>query len=240
MAKIRVLVVEDKMLIAEDIASRLMKHAMDIVGICDSGEEAIKLAKDLRPDLVLMDIELSGRMDGIEAAGIIQEKQDTSIIYLSDFADEKTVSRAKRTLPDNYLSKPFNEADLVRAIELAFHRSLIQSQWSRNTVSNNFVFLRIENQTFVKIAIDDILYLKAERSYCQVITINETHLLSTHMGQVFEELGHPNFLRVHRSYVININKITHLEGNIVMLGNHEVQIGKEYREELMSRLKIIK
>lgn len=240
MAKIKVLVVEDKMLIAEDIASRLAKHAMEVVAVCDHGEEAVKMAEDLMPDLILMDIELAGKMDGIEAATIIQSRQEASIIYLSDFVDAKTVNRAKLTLPDNYLAKPFNEADLVRAIELAFHRTRYPARKHQGPVSRDYVFLRTDSQAFVKIATDDILYLKADRAYCKVITTEATFVLSKSMNQVFEELSNNDFLRVHRSYVINLNKITHLEGNVVSLGTHEVQISKEQREELMSRLKIIK
>src|SRR6218665_168381 len=120
MEKIKVLIVEDKLLTAEDIALRLKEHNMEVVGICTSGEQAVEEAISTKPDLILMDVELDGAMDGISAAQVISQQQSVPIIYLSDFTDSRTLDRAKKTLPANYLTKPFNEADLIRAIDLAF------------------------------------------------------------------------------------------------------------------------
>jgi chemotaxis response regulator CheB len=98
MEKIKVLIVEDKLLIAEDVAARLEKHSMEVVAICSSGEEAIEKAKNKNPDLILMDIELAGAMDGISAAQSILQHQFIPVIYLSDYTDNKTLERAKKTL----------------------------------------------------------------------------------------------------------------------------------------------
>ena len=119
MSKIKVLVVEDSALIAEDIAYKLGKHHFEVMEIFDKGEDALEFLKKNEPDLVLLDIKLAGALDGISTGYIIQNNYTLPIIYLSDLADAETLHRAKQTRPSNYLTKPFNEADLVRAIDLA-------------------------------------------------------------------------------------------------------------------------
>jgi DNA-binding LytR/AlgR family response regulator len=238
MEKIKVLIVEDKLLIAEDIASRLEKHAMEVVAICSSGEEAIEKAKNKNPDLILMDIELSGAMDGISTAQTILQQQSVPVIYLSDYTDKKTLDRAKKTQPANYLTKPFHEADLIRAIDLAFSNT-------RNTpvTSNRLsrpIFLRTESQVYIKLDLSEILYLEADRSYCKVITETRTFTLSTSMNNVYEQLNHDDFVKVHRSHIVNVSQITSLDGNGIRIGETVIQMSKEYRDDLMRLLKIIR
>lgn len=238
MEKIKVLIVEDKLLIAEDIAQRLEKHSLEVVDICSGGEEAIEKAKSKNPDLILMDIELSGAMDGISAAQIISQQQSVPIIYLSDYTDHKTLDRAKKTQPANYLTKPFNEADLIRAIDFAFSNArpipATGNQFSKP------VFVRTESQVYIKLDLQEILYLEADRSYCRVITTTRSFTLSTSMNNVYEQLNHDDFVKVHRSHIVNVNRITSLNGNSIKIGDIEIQMSKEYRDSLMRLLKIIR
>lgn len=242
MEQIKVLIVEDKLLIAEDIAAKLRKHNLDVIGIHDRGEDALAGLDEGLPDLILMDINLAGELDGIETARRIQEKHVIPIIYLSDYTDSNTVNRAKQTLPANFLSKPFQEPDLVRAIEIAFHnaRANQPSAVSAPTLLPEHVFLRTDNQSFIKLAYNDILFLEAAKVYCVVVTKDKRHTLSTAMNHIHEQLDNPDFVRVHRSYVINVNNITSLEGNVVHIGEHEIQMSKDYKDALMAQLKFIK
>ena len=241
MEKIKVLVVEDKALVAEDIVARLRNHGMDIVGSCDTGEEAVAYAKDKHPDLILMDIELAGDMDGIAATQAIHKVEDIPVIYLSDYTDDKMVERAKKTMPAGYLSKPFNEAELVRAIDIAFYNATHKRKPERGLLLNDRVFLRTENQSYIKLSLEEIIYLKASRSYCDVVTAEKIHVISNNMGNVNEQINSKDFVKVHRSHIINVNKITAINGNVIELGEqHEVQMSKEYGDELKSRLKFIK
>jgi DNA-binding LytR/AlgR family response regulator len=238
MEKIKVLIVEDKLLIAEDIAQRLEKHSLEVVDICSSGEEAIEKAKHKNPDLILMDIELSGAMDGISAAQIISQQQSVPIIYLSEYTDSKTLDRAKKTQPANYLTKPFNEADLVRAIDFAFSNAR-----PVHATGNRFaqpVFVRTESQVYIKLDVQEILYLEADRSYCKVIASTRTFTLSTSMNNVYEQLDHEDFVKAHRSFIVNVSRITSLDGNSIKIGDTEIQMSKEYRDNLMRHLKIIR
>jgi signal transduction histidine kinase len=122
MEKIRILVVEDEVAIAEEIIDRLEGMGFYIPGTATSGEDAIKKAEEGRPDLVLMDIKLKGEMDGIEAAGQIRRRLDVPIVYLTAYSDRTTLERAKVTEPFGYVIKPFDDRDLEVSIEMALHK----------------------------------------------------------------------------------------------------------------------
>lgn len=122
MSKAKVMIVEDESIIAEDIADSLESIGYSIVGIVSSGEEAIVLAGKLQPDLVLMDIMLQGEMDGIAAAEQIKSSYQIPAIYLTAYADEKTLERVKDTNPLGYIVKPFEEKNLHLTIQIALQR----------------------------------------------------------------------------------------------------------------------
>jgi DNA-binding LytR/AlgR family response regulator len=237
---IKVLIVEDKSIIAEDVAVRLRRHGIDVTGICSSGEEAIAFAKVNELDLIIMDIELGGAIDGISAASLILEDQNVSIIYLTEHTDPRTMDRARKTFPANYLTKPFNEDDLVRAVELAFNNAgRITVSDNKNPLSTD-IFIKTDAQVFKKLAFDDILCLQAERAYCKVVTAEQEFVLATSMNHIHEQLNNVDFVRVHRSSIVNLKRVTALNGNVIRLGEHEVLMSKEYRENFMKFLKIVK
>ena len=117
----RILVVEDQRLIAADIESTLKKLGYVVVDNVSSGEDAISKSDQMRPDLVLMDVRLRGEIDGIQAAEIIRVRFNVPVVYMTAYADEETIVRAKKTAPFGYLVKPFNERELRATIEVAFY-----------------------------------------------------------------------------------------------------------------------
>jgi PAS domain S-box-containing protein len=118
----RVLIAEDESLIAEELQDRLNRMGLTVAAVVASGEDAIARARELLPDLVLMDIRLKGHLDGIEAAACLREQFNIPVIYLTAHSDDATINRAKRTGPVGYLLKPFAERELSVTIELALHR----------------------------------------------------------------------------------------------------------------------
>jgi diguanylate cyclase (GGDEF)-like protein/PAS domain S-box-containing protein len=122
MATAKILIVEDESIVAEDIKSSLQNMGYDVPSIAPTGEEAVKKAREIRPDLVLMDIVLRGDMNGIEAAGKIISCCNIPVIYLTAYSDMDTLDRAKITEPFGYIVKPFNERELHSAIEIAFYK----------------------------------------------------------------------------------------------------------------------
>jgi len=123
-----ILVVEDEAIVAADIEMKITSLGYTVSAVATSGEGALALAPETRPALVLMDVHLDGRMDGIDAAIAIRERYRTPVIFVTAFADRKTLDRAKLAQPFGYLVKPFGERDLQVAIEMALGRQEIETR----------------------------------------------------------------------------------------------------------------
>jgi PAS domain S-box-containing protein len=123
MEQATILVVEDETIVAKDIQCSLQRLGYHVPSTATSGEEAIRKAGELKPDLVIMDIVLKGRMDGVETAQHLQHQFDVPVVYLTAYADRQTLDRVKTTTPAGYMLKPFQPTELRTTIELALHRS---------------------------------------------------------------------------------------------------------------------
>ena len=128
MSEKRILVVEDEAIVAMDIQVNLENLGYIVPVMVSSGEEALKKAEEFRPDLVLMDIMLKGDMDGIDAADRIRSDLDIPVVYLTAYADDDTLSRAKITEPFGYIVKPFTERELHSTIEMAIYRHRAETE----------------------------------------------------------------------------------------------------------------
>jgi len=128
MANIQIMVVEDEMIVAEDIKRSLLNMGYEVPAIVSSGEEAVKMAEETRPDLILMDILLKGVMDGIEAASQIHSALNIPFIYLTAYANDAIIERAKKTAPSGYIVKPFEDAELYSSIEVALYKHKMEKE----------------------------------------------------------------------------------------------------------------
>jgi two-component system, cell cycle sensor histidine kinase and response regulator CckA len=122
MNKARILVVEDERIVAKDIQVKLKSFGYAVPAVASSAEEALQAISAYRPDLVLMDIVLKGKEDGVEAAHQIHEVYDVPVVYLTAYTDSQTLDRAKETAPFGYILKPFKERDLQIAVEMALYK----------------------------------------------------------------------------------------------------------------------
>ena len=142
MSSSRILIVEDEGIIAKDIQNTLNRSGYSVIGIASSGEEAIKKAMEIHPDIVLMDIVLEGAMDGVEAAEYIRDYFDIPVVYLTAYSDDTTLQRAKITEPFGYILKPFQERELYTTIEMAIYKHTMQKklkeseQWLATTLKS--------------------------------------------------------------------------------------------------------
>lgn len=118
----KILIVEDEGVVALDIQGKLEDMGYNVVDIASSGDEALQIVDDKYPDLVLMDIVLKGEMDGIETAEQILEHFKTPVIYITSYADNETLQRAKITEPSGYILKPVREQELQAVIQIALHK----------------------------------------------------------------------------------------------------------------------
>ncbi|WP_017652669.1 hybrid sensor histidine kinase/response regulator [Fortiea contorta] len=132
MVQVRVLVVEDEVIVARTIASQLNQLGYIVTGTASSGQTAINKASETKPEVVLMDIILKGEMDGITAASYIREYLDIPVIYLTAYGDDNTLERAKITQPFGYIVKPFTIKDLQIAIEIAILKHRLERELREN------------------------------------------------------------------------------------------------------------
>jgi len=126
--RFRIMVAEDEGIIAKDLERRLEKQGYTVAAVVASGEDAIRRAEETRPDLILMDIVLNGDIDGIEAAGEIRHRLDVPVIYLTAYADDKTLQRAKLTEPYGYIIKPFEDRTLCSTIEMSLYKHTMEKK----------------------------------------------------------------------------------------------------------------
>lgn len=245
-ARIHILIVEDEILLAQDIALRLSKQYA-VVGTAASVEDALKLLEQLpETDLVLSDIKLEGDRDGIDLGRIINEKYHLPFIFLTSHADQALVERAKKVKPASYLLKPFNDREIPIAIELALTNfinkptspKLHQKQAfeaHENLVMNisDRLFLKKDHH-FQRVALKDISLLEADGNYTTIYTQKEKFIYSTQLKYMEEKLPTDRFIRVHRSHVINIDAVDGWEGNTLFVQNKRVMVSKQYREKVFS------
>jgi len=244
-SKVKILIVEDEMLIGAKISMLLSDMDYEIAGIIPSGEKAISHVQSNRPDMILMDINLKGKLDGIETANIIQESDDIPIIYLTSNTDEHHFNRAKSTRPYAFISKPFKRLDLQRAIELTLARLSEEHSKEKADVEgdspfilNDRLFIR-EKGKMQKLLIEDILYIEADRNYCNVHTLSKPFLISITLKNMEERLPTQHFLRVHRSFIINCAQIDSVAEAHLIINKKLIPISKNFKPELLRRLKTI-
>lgn len=236
-----ILVVEDEMIIAADISMALEEAGYEVAGIFPKGELALESAKLEKPDLVMMDINLKGDIDGIETAKIFWHKMGIPVIFLTANTDKATFERAKVAEPFGFIAKPFDHDDLERVIELAFIR-LGRMEVSTPNVSatqlEGCIFVKHKDK-MVRVNLDDIVYIQAEDTYCNIHTKDRSYLQSNTLKSVEQALAHPDFMRIHRSYVINLRMLEALGEVYAQVGGKELPVSKSRRSELMEKLRML-
>jgi len=158
MAQTRILIVEDEVIIAEDIRKSLENLGYTVPSVVSSGEAAIKKVEELNPDLVLMDIMLDGKIDGIDAASQIRSIFNIPVVYLTAYSDGKILERAKITEPFGYIIKPFKERELQINIEMALYKHEVENQLKESRAFYESVLEGIVNGIWVTDKSDVIVY----------------------------------------------------------------------------------
>jgi len=250
MTKLKVLVVEDESIIAKDIQNSLKKLGYSVPVIVDSGERALEEIERLQPDVVLMDIMIKGDMTGIDTANIIFERYNIPVIFLTAYADENTLNKAKVPQPYGYIIKPFKEKELQTTIEIAVYKYErdIQARRERdlyhslveNKDANDSIFVRADFR-LNKIKFTDICYIEALKDYVVINTVDNSFTTHTTMKEMMRILPEKDFVRVQRGFIVRIDKIFSIKDpNLVIEGKMTViPIGGLYRKGLFGRLNMI-
>jgi len=239
---VRILIVEDDMIIGANLSLQLVNLGYEITGIESRGEEALAHAMANTPDIILMDINLKGKLNGIETVSAIQRKKDIPIIYLTANSDEATFSKAKETRPRAFIAKPFNNLDLQRTIALVVEQlkgnSVAKHPVLEIEVLEDRIFVR-HNGKMEKLLLADILYIEADRNYCTLITDTGNYLLTSTLKTMEEKLPKAIFIRVHRSFMVNISKLDVVADNHLEIKRKVIPLSKSQKELLMARIQTI-
>ncbi len=232
------LVVEDDPITAEDISEVLQECGMHVVDRVSSGEMALEVVRSKKPDVILMDVNLEGELDGVVTASMLNETDSIPLIYLTANSDKVTALRAINTHPSAFITKPFDESHVVYAIELAFsnHLKEIFESEQQTFKAQESIFLK-RGDIFEKVMLEDILYIQADGSYSHVYTKNGKYASSNNLNSVCKNLTLPSFLRVHRSYVVNTNNVTGFDVDFVYFDDQYIPYSKNNKEELLRRFK---
>ncbi len=164
----RILVVEDEAIIAADLRQQLLKLGYEPVGHAVSGEQAVQLARELKPDLVLMDIQLAGEMDGVAASRAIQETLALPVIFLTAFGEDQTFERAKLTDPFGYILKPFSEGKLRTTLAMALYKHGVELRLKQQAQALQEINQELANQKFAldQHALVSATDIKGKITYC--------------------------------------------------------------------------
>lgn len=249
MKKTSVLIVEDEVIIARDLAQTLTKLGYVVVGHCVKGEDAIDMVEEKTPDIILMDIMLKGDMTGIDAAKEIRKKFQVPIVYLTAYSDEDSIGRANTSGPSGYLVKPFKANDLRATIETALYRFNEELKLRKenemlyhlvqNKDSKDILFVKSSFQ-LVKVVMKDILYVEALKDYVTLHTVSGKYIIRSTMKGIQEKLPPENFIRVHRSFIVRIDKIISIDhAKVILEYNKEVPVGGLYKEEFLKKINTI-
>lgn len=244
---LNILIVEDEAIIAEDLKESLQGLGYNVAGVAASYDEAMELLKREKPDFVMLDIILDGPKDGIALAADIREEYGIPFIFLTSHADRATVERAKAVKPSGYLLKPFEEDDLYSAIEIGvanFSAKKVAQPDDKPPENNNgfvikdSVFVK-DKRVYIKLPVDDILYLKSDGNYMHIQGDHFHHLVRSTQNEMLNILPADSFMKVHRSYIVNLHNIKAIHPNVIEIGQEQVPLQKDLREELLSRLTIM-
>ena len=251
MSKTNILIVEDESIVAKDIQHSLKKLGYNVVDIVSTAENAISVAVEKLPDLVLMDIMLKGLMSGIEAAQTIREQLNIPVIFLTAYADESTFTKAKLTEPYGYIIKPFKEIDLHTSIEMAIYkhqkvnevkkeRDLLYSIVESKESGRDTIFIK-SNSKLVRVKTADVVYIEALKDYVVLNAKKEKFTIHSTMKDILAKLPASEFIRVHRSFIVRLDQIHSIEyPNLVLdFEGKMVPIGGSYRDELIERINLI-
>lgn len=243
MSILKIGVVEDELVIARTIVSTLDELGYEHCGTAISYTEAMEMLEQNKPDLLLLDIQLSGKKDGIDVAEKVNELYRIPFIFLTANSDGETIDRAKKVKPHAYIVKPFTKEELYAAIEIAFsnftgNRKNEKVEQSDSYHTKDYMFVR-DGYVFRKIFFNELLYLESDANYVTLhLKSQKKVMVRSTLNDFITQLDPKTFLRIHRSYSVNIHLVDDIFPTELSVSGNKIPIGKSYREELFKALGI--
>lgn len=216
----RIVIGEDEILIAEHLADIVRSYKYEVVGIGHNKAKILQIIDKTRPDMILLDIRMQNKFDGIEIGEEIAQKYGIPFIYITAHSDKEIIEKALPTKPSGYIIKPFKPMDVYTAIHIATDKF-------RNHKADNFLFVK-EGSKKVKVYYYNILFFKSDNNYIEVHTKTKNYVTRCSLEKMAQNLLDEDFVRVHRSYLVNSNYITAIDPHFLNLNFHKIPISRAY------------
>lgn len=239
-SNLKILIVEDDMLIAQSLQDILHTLNHTVVGIADNAEDAIELCNTMSPDLALLDIQIGGDIDGVDLGEIMRDQFDLPFIFMTAFADNTTIARAKDMGPYGYIVKPYGIKEVNAAIQIGkstFDRLKTAENKAANLskIVDNSIFLKVDSK-LIKVKIEEIQYVEAKGDYALFKTKTKGFIVHTTIKHVEDRLTPFYFQKVHRSFVINLSKIEDIEDSNLLIEDKVIPISRANKDALLRRI----
>lgn len=241
MDNINVLIIEDTLEQSDALAKVLLDNNYNIVGVAKNFTDALKLFYEKTTDVIIIDVFLDGKPDGITFAESINIIPNASkpFVFLTSSQDRQIFERAKLTKPFSFLMKPFNELEILYAIEMAVEKfyaqtNVFMSEEQDTVVSNDHLFIKKKN-SLKKVAINDILYIEVEERYCNIVTEKEKFVIQISLTKISNLLDKNKFVKTHRNTIVNTDKIEEIilaDNLIILKGGHKINLSDTYKDFL--------
>ena len=248
MGKVNILVVEDDPLHLSKIELMIDEMGYQFGGHASTANEALRLVRAIAPDVILMDIQISGDTDGISLAGQINKIATIPIIYTTAFQDANTIQKAVATEPHAYLTKPISKADLQAAIELVIYNSdkpldrpHRDSDWQEDVIMKDSFFVKLSDR-LEKVQFQEVMWIETaeEEKYVNMHIDGGSLKIRTSLKKIQSQL--PNtFIRINSSQLINGERIRHISdvNNTVNINGHDLHMSRKYKKSILSLLNFI-
>ncbi|MES2628755.1 MAG: response regulator [Bacteroidota bacterium] len=237
MDALKIGIVEDDLIIAESISEMLTESGYRVTKPAKRYSEAIAMIEEEQPELLLIDITILGKMDGVEVARTVQKAFGIPYIFLTANTDFETISRAKEVNPAAFLAKPVTRAQLHAAIEIALDNFLkfksTQDTQTPAATENDGIFVK-QGNTFKRILFSEILYAESQDNYLRLVTGTEAVLIRSTLADFLVQT--PGFLQTHRGFAVAVNKVKEVHSDEVILGSHAVPLSRTYKVTLFEAL----
>lgn len=237
MANIRIVSVEDDPIYAETIQMIVEQAGYELAGQFSNGDEALLAIKAIKPDLLLLDIQIEGTLNGIELAERIASH--TPVIFITSLREREIFEKAKSTRPVAFMLKPFDSLMLQNTIDLAISQVAGEAKnvmTERDVIVKDSFFIK-EKGSLIKIPIASIAYIEAEDKYCTLCTNDKKLVVRISLNDLLTKLP-DHFIRTHRSVVVDATKISrlNLERQELHVGTVVLPIGSTFKDTLLARL----
>jgi len=241
---LKILVVEDQVITAENIKETLEGTGHRVVGVARTYDEAVLAAVKYQPELIIMDIELKGAsQDGIQTAADIRSAFYVPVVFLTGKEDGETFKRASEVHPEGYLLKPFKSKDLVYQVDMA-HNKFINSSLNRGKSGSPDTIYVWDGNSHVKIRRSEVVFMEAKRVFTAIYSIHEPGplLVTMNLGHISGYFPEDHFYRLSQSFLINLNFLQQVKDNELFFEGIQktINISDNKKTELKKRLTIIR